>query len=76
MIWVFGIWSFFQKWLDNLWFVWVFETHLSTYGIFFLAMVVSRLSCSFVINLRRLRMAPLWVPVGQLANQYGVGRAI
>ena len=45
-------------------------------GFFFLAMVVSRLSCSFVINLRRLQMAPSWVPVGQLANQYGVGRAM
>jgi hypothetical protein len=40
------------------------------------AAAVSRLSCSFVMNVRRLRMAPSCVPVGQLASQYGVVRAM
>ena len=36
----------------------------------------SRFSCSLVINVRRFRIAPSCVPVGQLANQYGVVRAM
>ena len=76
VIWVSGICSFCQKWLESLWFIWVFESHLSTYGNLFLATAVSMLSCSLVINVRKLRMAPSWVPVGQLANQYGVVRAM
>jgi hypothetical protein len=71
-----GIWSFCQKWLESFWFIWVFESHLSTYGNLCLAMVVSKLSCSFVMNVRKLRMAPSCVPVGQLASQYGVVRAM
>jgi hypothetical protein len=33
-------------------------------------------SCSFVMNVRRLRMASSCVVVGQLASQYGVGWAM
>lgn len=33
---------------------------------------VSPFPCSFVMNVRRLLMAPSCVDVGQLANQYGV----
>ena len=47
-----------------------------TYGYFWLADAHSRFSCSFVINVWRLRIAPSCVPVGQLANQYGVVRAM
>ena len=57
--------------MESFWFIWVFESHLSTYGNVFMAALVSRLPCSFVINVRRLRMAPLCVAVGQLASQYG-----
>jgi hypothetical protein len=49
---------------------------LSTYGNLVVAIDVSQLSCSFVMNVRRLRMAPSCVPVGQLASQYGVVRAM
>ena len=49
--------------------MWVFESHLSTYGNLFMAKAASRLSCAFVMNVRRLRMAPSCVPVGQLASQ-------
>jgi hypothetical protein len=41
-----------------------------------MAKVVSKLSCAFVMNVHKLRMAPSCVPVGQLASQYGVGRAM
>ena len=76
MIWVSGIWSLCQKWLESFWLIWVFESHLSTYGNLFLVVVVSKLSCSIVMNVRKLRMAPSCVPVGLLASQYGVGRAM
>jgi hypothetical protein len=45
---------------------------LSTYGNLCLARLVSLFPCSFVMNVRRLRMAPSCVAVGQLASQYGV----
>ena len=68
--------SLFQKWLKSFWFIWSFDSHLSTFGNLCLAIIVSRLWCSFVMNLLRLRMAPSCVVVGQLANQYGVGCAM
>ena len=68
--------SFFQKWLESFWLICLFDSHLSTYGNFFLANAVSRVSCSFVMNVWRLRMAPSCVAVGQLASQYGVGWAM
>ena len=68
--------SFIQKWLESFWFICSFDSHLSTYGNLRLASRVSRDSCSFVMNVLRLRMAPLCVVVGQLANQYRVGCAI
>jgi hypothetical protein len=46
------------------------------YGNLFVATATSRVSCCFVINVRKLRMAPSCVPVGQLASQYGVGQAM
>ena len=66
----------FQKWLDNFWLICLFDIHLLTYGYFWLADAHSRFSCSFVINVWRLRIALSCVPVGQLANQYGVMRAM
>jgi hypothetical protein len=33
-----------------------------------MAKAVSKLSCVFVMNVRKLRMAPSCVPVGQLAS--------
>ena len=69
VIWVFGIFTFFQKWLDSFWLICSFKSHLSTYGDFLLAIVASWLSCVFVINVFRLRMAPSCVVVGQLASQ-------
>ena len=42
---------------------------MSTYGNLFMAKVVSRVLCVFVMNVRKLRMAPSCVPVGQLASQ-------
>ena len=49
---------------------------MSTYGNLCLAISVSRDSCSLVMNVLRLRMAPSCVVVGQPANQYGVECAI
>jgi hypothetical protein len=66
----------FQKWLESFWLIWLFDIHLSTYGYFWVANGHSRFSCYFVMNLRRLRIAPSWVLVGQLASQYGVVRAM
>jgi hypothetical protein len=76
VIWVYGIFSLCHKWLESILFIWVFESHFSTYGNLVLATAVSKLSCSFVMNVRKLRMAPSCVPVGQLASQYRVGRAM
>ena len=42
----------------------------------FLVDSVSRFSCSFVMNVQRLWMAPSCVPIGRLASQYGVGWAM
>ena len=56
--------------------IWVFDSHLSTYGHLCLVEVVSLVPCYFVMNVRKLRIAPSRVAVGQLASQYGVVRAI
>ena len=56
--------------------IWVFDNHLSTYGHLCLVEVVSLVPCYFVMNVRKLRIAPSCVAVGQLASQYGVVRAI
>ena len=69
VIWVSGIVSLCQKWFESFWFIWVFESHLSIYGKLFMAADFSRLVCSFVMNVRRLRMAPSCVAIGQLASQ-------
>ena len=45
------------------------DNHLSTYGNLCLARFVLLLLCSFVMNVRKLRMAPSCVDVGQLASQ-------
>ena len=45
-----GILSSFQKWLESFWLICSFDNHLSTYGNFRLADVVSRFSCSFVMD--------------------------
>jgi hypothetical protein len=76
VIWVSVILSLSQKWLESFWFIWVFDSLLSTYENLLLAMDVSRWPCSFGMNVRKLRMAPSCVVVGQLASQYGVGRAM
>ena len=68
--------SFIHKWLESFWFICSFDSHLSTYGNLCLAISISRDSCSFVMNVLRLCMAPLCVVVGQPANQYGVGCAM
>ena len=68
--------SFIQKWLESFWFICSFESHLSTYGNLCFAISVFRDSCSFVMNVFRLHMAPSCVDVGQPANQYGVEFAI
>jgi hypothetical protein len=49
---------------------------LSTYGNLCLARFASLVSCSLVMNVRKLRMAPSCVVVGQLASQYGVVWAV
>ena len=70
-IWVFWVSDTFllcQKWLESFWLIWIFDNHLSTYGNLFLAEIVSRFPCSFVINVHRLWMAPLCLVVGQLAR--------
>ena len=67
---------FFQKRLESFWFIWSFDSHLSTYENLFWANVVFRVLCSFVMDVLRLQMAPSCVVVGQLANQYGVGWAM
>jgi hypothetical protein len=72
MIWESGIFSLCQKWLESFWLIWVFDSHLSTYGNLYLVEVLYMFPCSFVMNVCRLRMAPSCVDVGQLANQYGV----
>ena len=41
VIWVYGIFTFFQKWLDRFWLICSIESHLSTYGNFLLASVAS-----------------------------------
>ena len=41
-----------------------------------MAVAVSKLSCARVMNVRKFCMAPSCVLVGQLASQYGVGRAM
>jgi hypothetical protein len=69
VIWVSGFFSSCQKWLESFW---VLDSHLSTYGNLCLARFVSLFPCSFVMNVRRLRMALSCVDVGQLASQYGV----
>ena len=71
-----GICLLFQKWLESLWLICLFDSHLLTYGNFLLADACSWFSCSFIMNVRRLRMAPSCVAVGQLASQYGVVRAM
>lgn len=59
-----------QKWLDNLWLIWLFDSHLSTNGNLFLVVVdVSCFWCSLLINVWRLRIAPSCVAVGQLTSQ-------
>ena len=67
-MWASIIFSFFQKWLESLWLIWSFDSHLSTYGNLCLAVVVSRVLCSLVMIVRRLRIAPSCVAVGQLAS--------
>jgi hypothetical protein len=49
---------------------------LSTYGNLCLARFASLVSCSLVMNVHKLRMAPSCVAVGQLASQYGVEWAV
>ena len=71
-----GICLLFQKWLESFWLICLFDSHLLTYGYFRLADAYSWFLCSFVINVRRFRIAPSCVPVGQLANQYGVVQAM
>ena len=71
-VWViceYDVCTFFQKWSESFWLICLFETHLSTYRNFLLASSISIFSCVFVINVWRLRMAPLCVVVGQLASQ-------
>ena len=76
VIWVSGIFSSCQKWLESFWFIWVLDSHLSTYGNLCLARFASFVSCSLVMNVRKLRMAPSCVDVGQPASQYGVEWAV
>jgi len=71
-----GTYLLFQKWLESFWLICLFDIHLLTYGYFWMASAHSRFSCSFVINVRRLRIAPSCVSVGQLASQDGVVRAM
>ena len=61
---VFVIFSSFQKWLESFWLIWSFDNHLSTYGNFCLADVVTWFTCSFVMNVWRLQMALSCVAVG------------
>ena len=58
----------FQKWLESFWLICLFDSHLPTYGNFLLVDSVSQFSCSFVMNVWRLQMAPSCVAVGQLAS--------
>ena len=44
---------------------------MSPYGNLCLASIVSRVSCSFVMNVLRLGMDPSCMDVGQLASHYG-----
>ena len=69
VIWVSATFTFFQKWLESFWLICSFESHLSTYGNFLLANAASELSCVFVMNVPKLRMAPSCVAFGQLASQ-------
>ena len=66
----------FQKWLESIWLICSFDSHLLMYGNVLLADEFSRFSCSFVMYVRRLRTVPSCVAVGQLASQYGVVRAM
>ena len=59
----------FQKWLESLLFIWSLDSHLYTYGNLFLASAISQIPCSFVMAMRRLRMAPPCVAVGQLVSK-------
>ena len=70
-VWV--IWAsvtllFFQKWLESFWFIWLLDSHLSTYGNLFWAALTSQLLCAFVTNACKFLMAPSCVAVGQLAS--------
>ena len=71
-----GTWSLIQKWLESFWLICIFDSHLFTYGYFILVDLVSQFPCSFVMNVRRLQMAPSSVLVGQLASHWGVGWAM
>ena len=42
LIWAFVTISFFHKWLDSFWCIWVFDSHSSTYGNLALADATSR----------------------------------
>ena len=50
MIWAFVMLSFFQKWLDSFWLIWVFDSHLSTYWNSALDVTIFWFLCSFIMN--------------------------
>jgi hypothetical protein len=56
----------FEKWLESLWCISSFDSHLSTYGNLFLVVLDSCFWCSLFMGVWRLWMAPLYVAIGNL----------
>ena len=64
--------GFFLNWLESLWLIWSLDVHLSMYVNLDWAHLNSWFLCSLLMYVRRLCMAPMWVPVGTPLSQCGV----
>ena len=63
---------FSQNWLESLWLIWSMDVHLSTYVNLDWANLSSRFMCSLLMYVCRLRIAPIWAPVGTPLSKYGM----
>ena len=64
MIWAFVVPEFFPNWLESLWLICSLDVHLSMYVNLNWAGLSSWFLCSLLMYVCRLRIAPVWEPVG------------
>ena len=64
VMWASMVPGFFQNWLENLWFIWPLDVHLSMYVNLYCVILNSWFLCSLLMYVCRFRMAHVCVHAG------------